>query len=77
MALVKSVSEDHLYHTIEFNEFLVMMANQVEDEINMENLMEAFRYYLVLRSCFYSPFLYQGFLTQKVPGSLPRSSCAR
>ena len=61
MALVKSVSEDHLYHTIEFNEFLVMMANQVEDEINMENLMEAFRYYTLLRSCFYGIFYAKGF----------------
>ena len=43
MALVRAVSEDQLYHTIEFNEFLVMMAKQVEEEINMENLMEAFK----------------------------------
>ena len=44
LALVKAVSEDHLYYTIEFNEFLVMMAKEVEQEINRENLIEAFKY---------------------------------
>ena len=41
--MVRSVSEDKLYHTVEFNEFLRMMGKQGEEEINMKNLVEAFR----------------------------------
>ena len=41
--MVRSVSEDKLYDTIEFNEFLQMMSNQQEDDINMEALVEAFK----------------------------------
>ena len=41
--MVRSVSEDKLYDTIEFNEFLQMMSKQQEDDINMSALMEAFK----------------------------------
>ena len=41
--MVRSVSEDKLYNTIEFNEFLLMMEKQQETEINMDGLMEAFK----------------------------------
>ena len=41
--MVRSVSEDKLYDTIEFNEFLKMMSKQQEDDINMEALVEAFK----------------------------------
>ena len=41
--MVRSVSEDKVYNTIEFNEFLQMMAKQQQGEINEEALMEAFR----------------------------------
>ena len=41
--MVRSVSEDKLYRTVEFNEFLRMMSKQVDEEINMQNLVEAFR----------------------------------
>jgi Ca2+-binding EF-hand superfamily protein len=41
--MVRSVSEDKLYDTIEFNEFLQMMSKQQEDDINMEALVEAFK----------------------------------
>ena len=41
--MVRSVSEDKVYNTIEFNEFLQMMAKQQQGEINEEALIEAFR----------------------------------
>merc|ERR1711936_904799 len=43
LKMVRSVSEDKLYDTIEFNEFLQMMYKQQEDDINMDALMEAFK----------------------------------
>jgi len=42
LKMVRSVSEDKLYDTIEFNEFLQMMSKQQEDDINMTALVEAF-----------------------------------
>ena len=42
--MVRSVSEDKLYDTIEFNEFLQMMSKQQEDDINMTALVEAFKW---------------------------------
>ena len=42
--MVRSVSEDKLYDTIEFNEFLQMMSRQEEEEVNEVSLMEAFKY---------------------------------
>ena len=41
--MVRSVSADKLNYTIEFNEFLMMMNKQEEEEMNMESLMEAFK----------------------------------
>ena len=41
--MVRSVSEDKLYDTIEFNEFLQMMSKQEQEEIDEESLIEAFR----------------------------------
>jgi len=43
LKMVRSVSEDKLYDTIEFNEFLQMMSKQQEDDINMNALVEAFK----------------------------------
>ena len=43
LKMVRSVSEDKLYDTIEFNEFLQMMSTQQEDDINMNALVEAFK----------------------------------
>ena len=43
LKMVRSVSEDKVYNTIEFNEFLQMMAKQQQGEINEEALMDAFR----------------------------------
>ena len=37
--MVRCVSEDKVYDTIEFNEFLQMMAKQQQGEINGETLM--------------------------------------
>ena len=42
--MVRSVSEDKLYDTIEFNEFLQMMSKQMTRPINHQDLVEAFRY---------------------------------
>ena len=41
--MVRSVSEDKLYDTIEFNEFLRMMSKQIEEEVNIDTLVEAFK----------------------------------
>ena len=41
--MVRDVSEDQVYDTIEFNEFLQMMSKQQEDDINMAALVEAFK----------------------------------
>merc|ERR1711936_136024 len=43
LTMVRSVSEDKLYDTIEFNEFLQMMYKQQENEINMDSLVDAFK----------------------------------
>ena len=43
LKMVRSVSEDKLYDTIEFNEFLQLMSKQQEDEINMDALVDAFK----------------------------------
>ena len=43
LKMVRSVSEDKLYDTIEFNEFLQMMSRQEEEEINEEALSEALK----------------------------------
>jgi len=43
LTMVRSVSEDKLYDTIEFNEFLQMMSKQQSDDINLDSLMEAFK----------------------------------
>ena len=41
--MVRSMSEDKLYNTIEFNEFLQMMSRQEEEEISEEALAEALK----------------------------------
>ena len=41
--MVRSVSEDKLNNTIEFNEFLQMMSKQQEDEVDREEVREAFK----------------------------------
>lgn len=43
LTMVRSVSEDKLYDTIEFNEFLQMMSKQQTDDIDIEALMDAFK----------------------------------
>ena len=42
--MVRNVSEDKLYDTIEFNEFLQMMGKHQQEEINLDTLMDAFRW---------------------------------
>ena len=41
--MVRPVSEDKLYNSIEFNEFLQMMSKLEEEEIKEESLVEAFK----------------------------------
>ena len=43
--MVRSVSEDKVDDTIEFNEFLVMMSKQQEKDINADSLLEALKYF--------------------------------
>ena len=42
--MVREVSEDHIYDTIEFNEFLQMMSKQQSHSMTEDSLKEAFRY---------------------------------
>ena len=41
---VKAVTEDEIYLTIEFNEFLKMMSEEAMEDLKIENLIEAFKY---------------------------------
>ena len=41
---VKAVTEDEIYLTIEFNEFLKMMSEESKEDLKIENLIEAFKY---------------------------------
>ena len=43
LSMVRAVSEDKLYDTIEFNEFLKMMSNQQNQDIQEDALVEAFK----------------------------------
>jgi len=42
LAMVRQVSEDKTFDTIEFNEFLVMLGKQNMEDIKFESLVEAF-----------------------------------
>ena len=44
LLMVKQVSEDQSYNTIEFNEFLQMMSKQMHKNIAPKDLIEAFRW---------------------------------
>ena len=41
--MVRAVSEDKMFDTIEYNEFLIMMFKQQEEEIQEDELLEAFK----------------------------------
>ena len=43
LSMVRAVSEDKLYDTMEFNEFLKMMSKQQSEEIPENALVEAFK----------------------------------
>ena len=42
--MVREVSEDKLYDTVEFNEFLTMIGKQGKNPITKESLVDAFKY---------------------------------
>ena len=44
LTMVREVSEDQIYDTIEFNEFLQMMSKQQAHSMTEDSLKEAFRY---------------------------------
>ena len=41
--MVRDVSEDQIYDTIEFNEFLQMMSKQQRNGVHEDSLKDAFR----------------------------------
>ena len=43
LELVRGVSEDDVYFSIEFNEFLKMISRKEEDHLQLDCLLEAFR----------------------------------
>ena len=75
--MVRSVSEDKLYDTIEFNEFLKMMSKLQDEEINMDALIEAFKYDSMSLVLLYDLLLFLEYLTQTMMGSSPQMNYAR
>lgn len=43
LQMVREVSQDKLYDTVEFNEFLTMIAKQRKHEVTLQDLVEAFK----------------------------------
>ena len=41
--MVREVSRDKMYDTVEFNEFLMMIAKQSKRDVQLENLIDAFK----------------------------------
>ena len=75
--MVRSVSEDKLYDTIEFNEFLKMMSKLQDEEINMDALIEAFKYDSMSLVLLYDLLLFLEYLTQTMMGSSPQMNYKR
>ena len=75
--MVHSVSEDKLYDTIEFNEFLKMMSKLQDEEINMDALIEAFKYDSMSLVLLYGLLLSLEYLTQTMMGSSPQMNYTR
>ena len=48
LKMVQEVSEDPIYHTIEFNEFLQLMSKQAHCGTTKDSLTDAFRYLGIL-----------------------------
>ena len=44
LELVRAVSEDDIYFSIEFNEFLKMISRKEEEHLQLDCLVEAFKY---------------------------------
>ena len=44
LELVRAVSEDDVYFSIEFNEFLKMISRKESDHLQLDSLVEAFKY---------------------------------
>ena len=44
LELVRRVSEDDIYFSIEFNEFLKMISRKESDHLQLDSLVEAFKY---------------------------------
>lgn len=43
LTMVRQVSEDQIYDTIEFNEFLQMMSKQRRERLSEDSLKDAFK----------------------------------
>ena len=56
LRMVREVSEDRIYDTIEFNEFLQMMSKQMRN-YTQDSLRDAFRYILDLLMMIYEFFI--------------------
>ena len=52
LAMVREVSEDKMFDTLEFNEFLKMMSRQNQQDIQEEELLDAFKSIIIY---FHSP----------------------
>ena len=47
LKMVQDVSEDPVYHTIEFNEFLQLLSKQQRSGTTRDSLTDAFRFYSI------------------------------
>ena len=45
--MVRAASEDDVYFSIEFNEFLKMISRKESDHLQLGSLLEAFKYIFV------------------------------
>ena len=52
LAMVREVSEDKMFDTLEFNKFLKMMSRQNQQDIQEEELLDAFKSIIIY---FHSP----------------------
>ena len=57
LEMVREVSEDHMYDTIEFNEFLQMMSKQQKKGLTQDILKDAFRQGFIYQVGWYDLFI--------------------
>ena len=70
LSSVKAVSQDRAYHSIEFNEFLLLISKHQEESLSRNSLIEAFRVFDPSASGLVSVDCFRGIMTRYVPSLL-------